>query len=361
MANAARLNRAGLHPNQSLTRPLRSCVSASPVKAPTFTIRWKCHNLSDAIACHPTPPAPATIAADLYERSAQLVGIGAWSCDLLTERLTWTSGVFDLFGLPRGVPVDRREVLEFYCEESRCTLERLRSAAIAVRSSFTMDARVIRPDGEARWMRLTATTRASNQRAVELYGMKQDVTGERQRWERLRLLAECDALTGVANRARFQSEFLDQPARSPALDRIGSLLLLDLDDFKGINDRWGHIAGDACLSILGRRLLSTFPDAVLAARIGGDEFAVLLPPGHSPSSVEANVRGRMSGLLAPALWNEELLPMGLSAGLAFPETPAAFEPEELFVAADKALYLAKREGKNKLRCTAEAFWKRAVA
>jgi diguanylate cyclase (GGDEF)-like protein len=317
--------------------------------------------LSDAIDCQPTPAAPTALSAELYERSARLVGIGAWSCDLLTERVKWTSGVFDLFGLPRDVQVDRREALELYCEESRSILERQRSNAIARRSSFTMDARIIRPSGEARWMRLTATTRETNHRAVELYGMKQDITDERQRWERLRRLAESDALTGVANRARFQTEFLDQSPGSRALRRIGSLLLLDMDNFKGINDRWGHVAGDSCLSILGQRLLLTFPDAVLAARIGGDEFAVLLPPGPSLSSMEAKVRGRMPGLLAPVLWKEELLPIGLSGGIAFPETPAAFDPEELFVAADKALYLAKREGKNKLRCTAEGFWKRVVA
>jgi diguanylate cyclase (GGDEF)-like protein len=298
---------------------------------------------------------------NLYERAALLTGLGAWSCDLSTERLTWTSGVFDLFGLPRDVPVDRKQTLGLYCEESRFALERLRSDAIAARAGFTLEAQIFRPDGEARWMRLTAATRVSNHRAVELYGMKQDISAERQRWERLRLLAEADALTGLGNRTRFQSEFLDQPTGSPALDQVGCLLLLDLDDFKGTNDRWGHGAGDACLAALGQRLLASFPKALLAARIGGDEFAVVLAHGHSPTAVEAEVRGRLPGLQAPVLWNGQLLSIGVSAGMAFPEMPAALDPEELFVAADRALYLAKREGKNTLRCTNEGFWKRIVA
>lgn len=317
--------------------------------------------MSEAIARSPTPPASAVPGAELYERSARLVGIGAWSCNLLTERLTWTSGVFDLFGLPRDVQVGRHETLELYSDESRAALERLRSSAIAARSGFTMEARIIRPDGEARWMRLTAATRTSNHRAVELYGMKQDITVERQRWERLRRLAESDALTGLGNRTRFQNEFLDQPAGSYALGQVGCLLLLDLDDFKCTNDRWGHGAGDACLAALGQRLLTSFPEALLAARIGGDEFAVVLAHGPSPAAVEAQVRKRLLELRAPALWNGHLLPMRISAGMAFPETPAALNPEELFVAADKALYLAKREGKNMLRCTSEGFWKRIVA
>jgi diguanylate cyclase (GGDEF)-like protein len=269
--------------------------------------------------------------------------------------------VFDLFGLPRDVPVDRKQTLDLYCEESRFALERLRSAAIAARTGFTMEARIIRPDGEARWMRLTAATRVSRHHAVELYGMKQDITAERQRWERLRLLAEADVLTGLGNRARFQSEFLDQPTGSHVLDRVGGLLLLDMDDFKATNDRWGHGAGDACLAALGQRLLRSFPEALLAARIGGDEFAVVLPPGPSPAEVEADVRRRLLEMQTPALWNGQDLPIRISAGMAFPEAPAAFDSEELFVAADKALYLAKREGKSTLRCTAEGFWKRITA
>jgi diguanylate cyclase (GGDEF)-like protein len=269
--------------------------------------------------------------------------------------------VFDLFGLPRDIAVERKQTLDLYCQESRSALERLRSDAIAARGGFTLEAQIIRPDGETRWMRLTAATRVSNDRAIELYGMKQDITVERQRWERLRRLAEADALTGLGNRTRFQSEFLDQPTGSHALDRVGCLLLLDMDDFKDTNDRWGHGAGDACLTTLGQRILTAFPEALLAARIGGDEFAVVLEHDGSPTAVEAEVRHRLVDLQAPALWNERLLPIRVSAGLAFPEAPARFEPEELFVAADKALYLAKREGKNTLRCTMEGFWKRIVA
>jgi diguanylate cyclase (GGDEF)-like protein/PAS domain S-box-containing protein len=297
----------------------------------------------------------------LYERAALLAGMGAWSCDLSTECLTWTSGVFDLFGLPRDVAFDRAQVLDLYCPESRSALERLRSEAIAARTGFTMEARIIRPDGEARWMRLTAATRVSRQRAVELYGMKQDITTERQRWERLRVLAEADAVTGLGNRTRFQSEFLDQPAGSHDLARVGCLLLIDLDDFKHTNDRWGHGAGDACLAVLGQRLLAAFPQALLAARIGGDEFAVVLPPGPSAAAVEAEVRHRLLEMQSPALWNEQFLPIRISAGMAFPDEHAATDAEELFVAADKALYLAKREGKSTLRCTAEGFWKRIIA
>jgi diguanylate cyclase (GGDEF)-like protein/PAS domain S-box-containing protein len=316
--------------------------------------------LPDSVHCIPVPTPRYPQLTDLYERSAELAGIGAWSCDLRNERLTWTKVVFDLFGLPRDQRIERNEVLELYCDESRAKLERLRSKAIAERSGFTMEARILLPEGGERWIRLTAAMRVSNQRACELYGMKQDVTAERLAREALRQRADTDPLTGLGNRARFQAEFLDKPADCPSLKAVGGLLLLDMDGFKQINDRWGHAAGDACLTKLGQRLSLEFPDALLAARIGGDEFAVLLPARHAPGAAEADARRRFARLQMPANWNGELLPIGLSGGLAFQDRHRSLHPDELYVVADNALYMAKKEGRSTLRCTSDGFWRRVA-
>ncbi|UIJ46691.1 PAS domain-containing protein [Sphingomonas cannabina] len=101
---------------------------------------------------------------------------GAWQCDLKDDSLTWSRSVFDLFGIPRDTPIDRRDIVEMYCEESRELLERLRSEAIASRGSFTFEARIRRLDGTMRWMRVTADTLCSNGRVTHLYGQKQDIT-----------------------------------------------------------------------------------------------------------------------------------------------------------------------------------------
>lgn len=286
----------------------------------------------------------------LYEQAIGLLPLGAWSCDLRTEELTWTDGVFDLFGLPRHAPAERDAIVAMYSEESRAILEQRRSAAIATRSGFTMDARIVRPDGAERWMRITAATQVSNGRSIALYGMKQDITDDVLRWESLRRRAECDALTGVANRAKFQLDFLGQPRNAPALEGVGALLLFDMDGFKSVNDWWGHAAGDACLAIFGRRLKAAFANARLVARIGGDEFAVVLPPMGARSSAEAVVRQKILDLHTPATWDGKDLPMGVSAGLAFADTMAGFDPQELFVAADRALYAAKRDALAPLHC-----------
>lgn len=285
----------------------------------------------------------------LLADAAALVGIGAWSCDLDTERLEWTDGVFELFGFERDRFLDRRAVVELYCEPYRDTLERMRSHAICTHTGFSMEARIRRPDGDMRWMRLAAKTAIANGRAVRLYGMKQDITAEKQQWDRLRRMAENDPLTGLANRARFHSEFLDLTPGSDVLAAIGALVLFDLDDFKRINDRWGHAAGDCYLARFAERLATAFPEAQLIARIGGDEFALLLPARLSPQAAEYLVRSRIDVLAAPVHVQDRVLPLGFSAGMAFNPQAKAIAPDSVFAAADMALYSAKRSGRAALR------------
>jgi diguanylate cyclase (GGDEF)-like protein/PAS domain S-box-containing protein len=305
----------------------------------------KSFNVGSAVSNDDSPNA-----LELYDHAASLVPMGAWSCDLASERLAWTGGVYDIFGLSRQQALERQAIVEVYGEQSRDLLERKRSHAIETCSGFSLDANIVRPDGTERWIRITAATRSSNGRARTLYGMKQDITEDHARWEALRAQAECDPLTGVANRARFQ-HFLEQPSDGPALDRVGALILFDMDGFKQINDWWGHAAGDACLVAFGARLRKAFPQAPLVSRIGGDEFAVLLPPVSSRSETEIAVRSLIGNLLCPVPWNGDLLPLGVSVGLAFASEEAELDPHKLFAAADKALYNAKEHTSTVLVCT----------
>lgn len=102
----------------------------------------------------------------------------AWRCDLSDDSLSWAPGVFDIFGIAPGTPIERADVVEMYTDESREMLERLRADAIANGGSFTFEAQIQRPDGALRWMRVTADVAFSNGRATHLYGMKQDITDE---------------------------------------------------------------------------------------------------------------------------------------------------------------------------------------
>ncbi len=130
-------------------------------------------SLSNLIARHPVADLPSP------RRVAALAPLpAAWECDLADDSLRWTGGVFDLFGIPRGTPVDRRATVEMYVGESRTRLERLRAAAIAECGSFTFEAQIRRADGALRWMRVSADVVCRDGRATHLYGLKQDITHE---------------------------------------------------------------------------------------------------------------------------------------------------------------------------------------
>ncbi len=102
----------------------------------------------------------------------------AWECELATNALRWSPGVYDLFGIPRDEPLTRDDVVAMYTPESRALLAQVRDRALAEGASFTIDVAIRRRDGQLRKMRLTADVQFANGTPVLLYGTKQDVTDE---------------------------------------------------------------------------------------------------------------------------------------------------------------------------------------
>ena len=295
------------------------------------------------------PPGALTRPSRMLARAAMMTGMGAWECELATERLTWTDGVYSLFDLPLGSPLRRAATVDLYVDESRRDMELMRSNAIRSGKSFVMEARIRTARGDMRWMRLFAEVALEDGRPVRLFGAKQDITSEREAWERLRQLAECDALTGLANRRAFEARY--RKVVDDDLNHAGicGLVLIDLDDFKQVNDRLGHAAGDECLRQVAMRLRRIFNDAVLVARIGGDEFAVLLRAPLGPARIAAMLHRASVLLREPVLWNGTLLDLGASIGATLLGTPHRRPSKELLPEADAALYAAKAAGKKTVR------------
>ena len=277
----------------------------------------------------------------IFERAAATARIGVWECDLATEELSWTDGVYDLFELPRGGSIDRATTLACYAPASRTMLEKLRGRAVAQGIGFTLDAEIITVKGNRRWMRLTTSVEIRNGVPTRLFGMKQDITEEKILADRTRYLAEFDVMTGLANRSQFQSRLAD-PAQL-----IGALLLVDLDGFKSINDTFGHALGDECLKETALRLQAVGGEAELVARIGGDEFAVLLGPQTDGAAAELLAGKIVEVLGRPVTRGDQILQLGASVGIAR-ATPEA-TPDQLFKQADTALYSAKAAGRKTFR------------
>ncbi|MCE7795100.1 PAS domain-containing protein [Sphingobium sufflavum] len=121
-------------------------------------------------------PSPAAVAD--VEGALARHGIGVWDCRLLDNRVTWSAGVYDLFGLPRGMVMDRALSVSLYTPASRAVMEELRAYAIRYRRGFTVDAELRQPGGDHRWMRLSAVPVVEEGKVVRLCGVKIDVTAE---------------------------------------------------------------------------------------------------------------------------------------------------------------------------------------
>jgi two-component system cell cycle response regulator len=155
-----------------------------------------------------------------------------------------------------------------------------------------------------------------------------------------------DPLTGVYNRRHFVERLASEVAYSRRHRIPLSLLMIDIDHFKRINDGYGHPAGDSVLTTLGQILLAAVRTEDLVARYGGEEFAILCrgtPPMHALQLAERLRRGIESHAFA---YREQKLPVTLSIGVAMcPDSPAA--AQQLIAKADAALYEAKRIGRNR--------------
>ncbi|WP_024588891.1 GGDEF domain-containing protein [Aliihoeflea sp. 2WW] len=278
----------------------------------------------------------------IFARASQAAQIGVWECELADNSLRWTDVVYDIFDLPRGSVPDRAATLALYTAESRAEMERRRSRAIAERSSFTFDAEIVTAKGVQKFMRITAQVECEQGVPVRIFGMKQDITAEKRAVDRLRHLAAFDEMTGLANRAQFQ-ERLTERAEAGAL---AALLLIDLDGFKQVNDGHGHMAGDACLREAAARLQVTCAAADLVARIGGDEFAVLVGAGANLETIAELARAITSSMAEPFRLDGCSHALGASVGIAL---AAGAAPADLFVSADTALYAAKSGGRGTFR------------
>lgn len=167
---------------------------------------------------------------------------------------------------------------------------------------------------------------------------------ERER-QRAVLMAERDYLTQVANRHLFDRRIDQAVADATASDKGFALVLIDLDGFKGINDTYGHAAGDAVLKAVADRIRRTVGEDDLVARLGGDEFAVLLDTGSPATDVDDITLRLLDELHEPIQFGKRQLFCGASIGLAFcPEH--SDDSDELQVFADLALYHAKRLGRG---------------
>ena len=195
------------------------------------------------------------------------------------------------------------------------------------------------------------------QRSMQLERARLDLEAEahtrRAAEQSLRHIAYHDSLTGLPNRAHLLDRLAEWHADAVARDQHGALLLIDLDNFKTINDGLGHHVGDHLLQAIADRLLAVVPPGAVLARLGGDEFVLLLEPLRgTPDDMQARAQQVATDMIArlaePVSVGNRVLAAGASVGVAvFPDSEQ--DVADLLRRADIALYRAKAAGRGTVR------------
>jgi diguanylate cyclase (GGDEF)-like protein len=196
-------------------------------------------------------------------------------------------------------------------------------------------------------------TRVFNQMADRLRRNHAEITAANEAMQKqnqmLETLSITDSLTGLYNRSKLDAILADQLARYNRTHRPFSLLMLDIDHFKTLNDTWGHLIGDEILSVVARILLQSVRSIDYAARYGGDEFTIILV--ETPASLARKTAERIRSEVESMRYRsgEMILPLTVSIGIVECQ-PQDETPTALLSRVDSALYEAKRAGRNQAYC-----------
>lgn len=194
--------------------------------------------------------------------------------------------------------------------------------------------------------RLSITAILTEDKVVSSYvAMFADITKQRKVERRMQFMALHDGLTGLPNRSLLMERIGHLIAISAREPRHIALLFLDLDGFKQVNDTWGHATGDQVLKAVATRLSSLVRPADTIARIGGDEFVILLDNPESIDNVAMIAARVIDSVNMPIMVDEQTSHIGTSIGISFFRQDHA-TPEDLLKRADAAMYKAKATGKN---------------
>ena len=213
---------------------------------------------------------------------------------------------------------------------------------------------ITHPDGSMHCMEmLRAPYFGVDGKPLGLIGIGRDVTVKKQAEEQKKevdeenhRLANYDTLTGLANRHMFREKLKHEIPHADRARLSLALLLIDLDQFKEINDTLGHLVGDLLLVEAARRISACTRESDTVARLGGDEFTVILPRVKDAKDVELVAQKIIERLGEPFQLGESVVYVSASIGITmYPQD--ATDVEELLKSADQAMYVAKRQGRNR--------------
>jgi diguanylate cyclase (GGDEF)-like protein/PAS domain S-box-containing protein len=238
------------------------------------------------------------------------------------------------------------EVLSFFQEEDRPMIaDRLKKLYGQEASMPVAEAKMLRRDGRIAHVEFAAIPFSLDGRtAVQV--VIRDVTQKKIQEEYIRYLALHDTLTGLPNRDLLSDRITLAVERRKRDKKMLAVIYIDLDGFKPVNDTLGHAAGDIALKKISHRLNESIRKSDTAARIGGDEFVVLLEAIHDREEIEVIAKRILDSINEELVIDKTVFHIGASMGISiYPDHGK--DPVKLMALADRSMYIAKNSGKNR--------------
>jgi two-component system, cell cycle response regulator len=282
----------------------------------------------------------------------KITACSAWQFDLRRWQIWCTSEIFgSVPGKTSSLQFSFRSFLKMIHQDHRKRfLYRVKQHARDWAGKFRCDIKLLMECGDYRWVELTGNIdNESGGRRQQLAGIALDITFRKDAEERLRQEATTDPLTGVLNRRKLELILREHVDSRTATREIFSLLMLDLDHFKKINDTYGHAVGDKILCHFVGICQKCLRKKDHLARVGGEEFAILLPETEEKAAFDIGNRIRDKLKSNPFSHAGKRIPITVSIGCAS-LADDFMEAAKLYSLADYALYRAKNTGRDKVAC-----------
>jgi diguanylate cyclase (GGDEF)-like protein/PAS domain S-box-containing protein len=254
-----------------------------------------------------------------------------------------------ILGYPAGalLRLSYRDIT--HTEDIQAAAENLDSLVSGRANAYGTRKRYRRADGTSVWVNLSeAAVRDGNGALMYTVSVIEDVSEAHKLSEELSYRARHDSVTGLVNRYEFERRLRGYLSDSRHNRSAAAVCYMDLDQFKLVNDTAGHVAGDALLKQLAAELAQQVPDADSLARVGGDEFALLLPDCSPERALLVTEQLRTAVAEFAFRWEEHSFRLGVSIGVVPLPTPTLHSVTDVMRAADAMCYAAKDEGRNRV-------------
>ena len=284
----------------------------------------------------------------LLEATQTIAQVGGWERDFVSGKVFWTQGVYRILELSEQefTPGPLSSTQRFFTPQALAQIQPVVPGQSDCVTSHDMELEMRTATGRPIWVRFMGTTTWEQGQPVKRTSVLQDITERKASEAVIRQQAFYDALTGLPNR-RMLRDRLEQEIKKGKRDNLQlALLFIDLDHFKEVNDTLGHDNGDLLLIEAARRIQGCVREADTVARMGGDEFTVILTELADGKHLEGVLQKLLHALSQVFQLGSEQVFVSASIGITVYPLDAT-EIENLLKNADQALYVAKGAGRNR--------------